>query len=77
MKTWVCNGINNGFYKQGNVKKTWILIRKASNYATVNPWKWPIQNKFWATNVVHTSFCKQEFGKEEQILLMDFEAKHE
>jgi hypothetical protein len=26
---------------------------------------------------VHTSFCKQEFGEEEQILLMDFEAKHE
>lgn len=26
---------------------------------------------------MHTSFCKQEFGEEEQILLMDFEAKHE
>ncbi len=26
---------------------------------------------------MHTSFCKQEFGEEEQILLMGFEAKHE
>jgi glutathionyl-hydroquinone reductase len=26
VKTWVWNGINNGFYKQGNVKKTKVFL---------------------------------------------------
>jgi glutathionyl-hydroquinone reductase len=26
LKTWVWNGINNGLYKQGNVKKTKIFL---------------------------------------------------
>ncbi len=77
VKTWVWNGINNGFYKQGNMKKTKIIFLGfwLEKQVTLQPQTLGndmLQNKFWATNEVYSSFCKQESGEEEQILLMDF-----
>lgn len=69
VKTWVWNGINNGFYKQGNMKKTKIFLGFwLEKQVTMQPQTLGndmLQNKFWATNVVYSSFCKQESGQEE------------